>query len=339
MLGRTAPQRRILRFNSPLGEQLLEVYEIYSRRNQASTQAGSDDLIYDHVPRRVRVQIMYIWKSSIGRYVPPSRYHGSPRKRNNNRAWQALHDFVRREKGLLQLSESPRNPRDDCIEYLLNEPNVDNVLDIVELSFRIILILGDFDRNDVKEVGITQSSDDAISELNTRFKRANLGYQFESGQIIRTDNFAMHETIVKPTLLLLSDRHFAGAENEFLTALKHYRAGNNRDAITAANSAFESTLKTICKIKKWQYDQRDTAGRLLKIVRKNGLYPDYMKTSFEQLSGTLQSGLTPIRNRESSSHGQGPELKAPPEYMTEYALNLCATQIRFLIKSMRATMK
>ena len=322
----------------------MPVIDLYSRRKQDSTQVGSDGLIYDHIPDDVRVQIMYIWKSSIGRYVSrryrsSPRYRGSPRKRDNNRAWEDLHDFVRREKGLLQLSNPPRNPKADCIEYLLNEPNVDNVLDIVELSFRIILILKGFDRTDAKEVGITQSADAAIRELNTRFKQANLGYQFESGQIIRTDNFAMHETIVKPTLLLLEDRNFSGVNNEFLAALKHYRAGNNRDAITAANSAFESTLKTICKVKEWQYDQRYTAGRLLQVVRDKGLFPDYMGTSFEQLIATLQSGLPPIRNRESSSHGQGSEVKRLPEYITEYALNLCATQILFLIKAMRATMK
>ena len=322
----------------------MEVYDIYSRRNQASTQAGSDDLIYDRIPQSVRVQIMYIWKSSIGRYESrryrsAPRYLGSPHKHDNNKAWDTLNHAICREKGLPQLSNTPRNPRDDCIEYLLHEPNVDNVLDIVEVSFRIILILRGFDRNDAKEVGITQQPDDAISELNARFKQANLGYQFESGQIIRTDNLAMHKTIVKPTLLLLKDRHFAGAENEFLTALQHYRAGNNRDAITAANSAFESTLKTICKTNGWQYDERSTAGRLLKLVREQGLFPDYMGTSFEQLIATLQSGLPPIRNRESSSHGQGPEVKSPPEHVTEYALNLCATQIMFLIKSMHATMK
>ena len=322
----------------------MEVYDIYSRRNQASTQAGSDDLIYDHVPREVRFQIMHIWNSSIGRYESrryrsAPRYLGSPRKHDNNKAWDTLNHAICREKGLPQLSNTPRNPRDDCIEYLLHEPNVDNVLDIVEVSFRIILVLRGFDQNDAKEVGITQQPDDAISELNTRFKQANLGYQFESGQIIRTDNFAMQETVVKPTLLLLADRNFSGVNNEFLAALKHHRAGNHRDAITAANSAFESTLKTICKIKRWPYDQRDTAGRLLKIVRREGLFPDYMGRSFEQLIATLQSGLPLIRNHESSSHGQGPELKMPPEYMTEYALNLCATQILFLIKSMHATMK
>ena len=316
----------------------MPVIDLYSRRKQDSTQVGSDDLIYDHVPRPVRVQIMHIWNSSIGFYEPPS-YFEPPTNRNNNGAWQALHEVVCREKGLLRLSNTPRNPREACIEYILNEPNVDNVLDIVELSCHIILKSKDFAPNIAQNMGITQQPDDAISELNARFKQANLGYQFESGQIIRTDNFAMQETVVKPTLLLLTDRNFSGVNNEFLAALKHHRAGNHRDAITAANSAFESTLKTICKIKKWQYNQGDTAGRLLKIVRNNGLFPDYMGKSFDQLIATLQSGLPLIRNHESSSHGQGPELKMPPEYMTEYALNLCATQILVLIKSMRATMK
>ena len=316
----------------------MPVINLYSRRNQDLTQVGSDDLIYDHVPQPVRVQVMHIWNSSIGRYLSPG-YRKSSGKRDNSRAWDILNHVICREKGLLKLSNTPRNSKDACIEYLLNEPNVDNVLDVVELSFRIILKSKHLAQDDAKEAEITQQPDDAIRELNIRFKQAKIGYQFESGRIIRTDNFAMQETVVKPTLLLLTDRNFSGVNNEFLAALKHHRAGNHRDAITAANSAFESTLKTICKIKKWQYNQGDTAGRLLKIVRKNGLFPDYMKTSFEQLSGTLQSGLTPIRNRESSSHGQGPELKMPPEYMSEYALNLCATQILFLIKSMRATMK
>lgn len=317
----------------------MPVIDLYSRRKQDSTQVGSDDLIYDHVPKTVRVQIMYIWNSAIGSYVP-SPNHSSPTKRNNNEAWRTLHEAVCREKGLLQLSRHPCNPKEDCIAYLLNEPNVDNVLDIVELAFRLIHGLKNIRRYVPQNVGLILEPDDAISELNARFKQASLGYQFESGHIVKTDNLAMHETTVKPALsLLIGDSQFSGAENEFMAALKHYRAGDNRDAITAANSAFESVLKTICEISYWQYDQGDSAGRLLKIVRREGLFPDYMGKPFEQLIATLQSGLTPIRNRESSSHGQGSEVKSPPEHVTEYALNLCATQIMFLIKSMHATMK
>ena len=311
----------------------MPINDLYSRRNRDVTQAETQDLAYGNLPETVRNQIVLIWDSSIGYYAVPQYpfYDTTP---NNNSAWDTIHETVRRVRGLLRLSNRPLNSRDACIEYLLNESNVDNVLDIVEISFRVIFESGNILQSHARRIGITQSAGDAIDELNFRFKEASLGYQFESGQIIRTDSFATHEKIVKPTLSLLRDRRFSGAEDEYREALKHYRARNYRDAITAANSAYESTLKTICEINDWDYDQGDTAGRLLKVVRENGLFSDYMEASFDQLIGTLKSGLTPIRNRESSSHGQGPEPKNPPDHLAEYALNLCAAQILFLVSSM-----
>lgn len=316
----------------------MPVFDPYSRRNQDSSQAESQDPIYDNIPETVRNQIVHIWNGSIGHYSPYRR-PPSAIKQDNNEAWKALYDVVCREKGLLQLSNSPSNHRDDCIEYLLNQSNVDDVLDIIEISFLIILKCNEIDRHRAEMMGIKQPANDAIHELNSRFKNANIGYRFESGQIIRTDNLATHEKIVRPTLSLLTDRRFSGAAGEFSAALKHYRNGNYRDSITAANSAFESTLKTIFKIKQWDYDQGATAARLLQSARKNGLFADYMEKSFDQLIGTLKSGLTPIRNRESSSHGQGPEPKDPRDHVAEYALNLCASQILFLVKSMNEPMK
>ena len=316
----------------------MPVFDLYSRRNQDSSQAGSQDPIYDNIPETVRNQIVYIWNGSIGHYSPHRRPR-SPIKLENNEAWEALHDVVCREKGLRQLSNCPRNHRDDCIEYLLNQPNVDDVLDIIEISFLIILKCKEIDQHRAKSMGIKYPADEAIDELNSRFKNANIGYRFESGQIIRINNLATHEKIVKPTLSLLTDRRFSGVAVEFSAALKHYRNGNYRDSITAANSAFESTLKTIFKIKKWDYDQGAAAARLLQIARRNGLFADYMEKSIDQLIGTLKSGLTPIRNRESSSHGQGPDPKDPRDHVAEYALNLCASQILFLVKSMNEQSK
>ncbi len=316
----------------------MPVIDIFSRRKQDSKQSAPSTLVYDRVPVTVRNQIIHIWNASIGAYVDVADPYFLVSS-HNNKAWDNIHNTLCREKGLLRLSKSRQDHRVQCMEYLSNQQNVDDALDIIEISFREILELRYIDRYRAEEMGITQSPGDAIDELNFRFKDANLGYQFESGQIIRTDNFATHEEVVKPALSLLSDPQFSGAEIEFLAALKHYRGENYRDSITAANSAFESTLKTICKIKKWTYDQRDSAGRLLQIARQNGLFPEYMGTSFDQLISTLKSGLIPIRNRESSSHGQGPEPKNPPSHVAEYALNLCAAQILFLVKSMKETTK
>ena len=316
----------------------MPVFDIFSRRSEDAEQSASSALVYDHFPQKVRNQISHIWSASIGPYENLSEsYFGVPP--NNNEAWQYLHNTACREKGLLQLSSPFYNPEDACMKYLLTEPNVNDVLDIIDISFRIILRLRGIDRYRAEKMGIRQPANDAINELNFRLKCANIGYQFESGQIIRTSNFATHEKIIKPTLALLNDPRFSGAEIEFSAALNHYRAKQYRDAITSANSAYESALKTICKINDWDYDQGDTAGRLLKVVRRNGLFSDYMETSFDQLIGTLKSGLTPIRNRESSSHGQGPEPKNPTDHVAEYALNLCAAQILFLVKSMNEATK
>ena len=67
-----------------------------------------------------------------------------------------------------------------------------------------------------------------------------------------------------------------------------------KDAVTNANNAFESTLKTICKQRKWQYPQGATASNLLNIVRENGLLPNYLDNSFDQLVATLKSGLPKV---------------------------------------------
>ena len=51
-------------------------------------------------------------------------------------------------------------------------------------------------------------------ELNYRFKQHNLGYEFINSQIITIDSTLLHETAVKPTLKLLFEEGFEGAEDE-----------------------------------------------------------------------------------------------------------------------------
>jgi hypothetical protein len=101
---------------------------------------------------------------------------------------------------------------------------------------------------------------------------------------------------VKPALLLLADPRFAGAQEEFLSAHAHYRAGEHEDAILDANRAFESVMKAICDIKGWDYQKARGAGDLINIIRDKGLLPRYLDRSFDQLIATLQSGLPRVRN-------------------------------------------
>ena len=45
--------------------------------------------------------------------------------------------------------------------------------------------------------------DDAVVELNTRFREHGIGYQFESNKIVRVDSQFLHQEAVKPALQLL----------------------------------------------------------------------------------------------------------------------------------------
>ena len=110
-------------------------------------------------------------------------------------------------------------------------------LDAIELSFQVI----DKNRSSNKASKIT---DDAIEELNFRFKEAWwFGYQFTNKQIVRIDSEYIHAEIVKPSLKLLNQEQFSGAQQEFLNAHEHYRKGNAKEALNECLKAFESTMK------------------------------------------------------------------------------------------------
>ena len=219
-----------------------------------------------------------------------------------------------------------------CQNYLL-EASVDDALDIIEASFIYIdKIARKFNIHGRAKREITVTADEAIKELNERFRRAGIGYRFEDGKIIRIDSELIHSEVVKPALRYLQQRGFEGPREEFLKAHTHFRNGEMKDAVTNANNAFESTLKTICKQRKWQYPQGATASNLLNIVRGNGLLPNYLDNSFDQLAATLKSGLPKVRN-EQGGHGQGPTPRETPEYVAAYALHLAAAKILFLCEA------
>jgi hypothetical protein len=53
--------------------------------------------------------------------------------------------------------------------------------------------------------------DRAVFELNARFREQGIGYQYESGKIIRVDSQLIHAEVIKPALALLTALEYAGA--------------------------------------------------------------------------------------------------------------------------------
>lgn len=174
--------------------------------------------------------------------------------------------------------------------------------------------------------------DEAIIELNYRFKQHNLGYEFVNGEIIRIDNTFIHKEIIKPALKLLYDEKFIGAEEEFRKAFESKRNGDNKNAILEAGKAFESTMKIICDKRGYAYNTtKDTAKTLIQILEKNNFFPTYMSGHLRGVITTLETGLPVVRNK-NSGHGQGNNIISISDEIAEYALNLAASNIVLLVK-------
>lgn len=313
----------------------MPVFDIFSRRKRRAEQSEPDVYQYDEIPETLRVQVCRIFSKSIGAYKEYGEFDFSYHE-ENNQLWRELREMTAQELGRGTLANE-NEPQKDCLLFLHFEQNIDHWLDLVEILARAVdIICREYPEYERGSKGITQAPSDAIEELNVRFRQAKLGYQYENGQIVRIDSQLLHAEVTKPVLQLLSDPRFKGAEEEFLDAHRHYRAGEFEDCITNALKAFESTLKAICDLKCWAYSPGARASDLLKVIRREKLLPDYLDTSFDQLYGTLQSGLPKVRN-EAGGHGQGATLRQTPEYIAAYALHLAASKILLLLRAFQDT--
>lgn len=301
----------------------MPAFKLFSQRQKELSSGPSDILIYNELPAPFRVQVIHILTDSFGEQIEP-RYGA----RDVENAYQTIHDILIREYGIFQLS-THKTFEERIKRFILVDKEVDNVLDAVELCFRYIqkLIKGEYIKNTIRKL----NSKDAIEELNERFKQHAIGFQYETGLIIRVDSTYIHSEIVKPTLQLLFNPKFAGANEEYLKAHEHYRHGRNKESITECLKAFESTMKIICQEKGWNYNQTDTATPLVNTIFTNNLIPAHLQTQMNSFRSLLQSGIPTIRNRVGG-HGQGATTISADDETTRYALNLTGSNIIYLIE-------
>jgi hypothetical protein len=97
--------------------------------------------------------------------------------------------------------------------------------------------------------------------------------------------------------------HEAGTRIE-IAVPDHYKAGEYKDCAVDALNALESTMKVICDLKGWSYAQGARSSDLLKVLRREELFPEFADQSFDQLVATLKSGLPTLRN-ETGGHWSG----------------------------------
>jgi hypothetical protein len=294
----------------------MTVFNIFSKRQKKLRGETPEIFTYDNLPQELRVQIIHIIKDAVG---TQKNYTENYPKR--------VYDFIcsslSREYGRFSLT--------DTEDYSENQNN-EEAIDIIEFCFKYINSVIRKTNSYTTYTKVEASPEDAISELNQRFKEHGIGYQFEGNEIIRVDSTYTHSEIVKPTLSLLWNKKFRGANEEYIKAHEHYRHGRNKECLTECLKAFESTMKVICKEKGWAFDEaKDTSRKLIQICFQNNLVPIYIQNQFTSLQNLLESGIPTIRNRQSG-HGQGQTPQIVDDGMTRYGLNLAGTNIIFLVE-------
>ncbi len=292
--------------------------QLYSERIQQNVE-DLDVFVYEGIPTAFRNQLFFIIYDVANTVM----------KQDWGNLWNEIHNLFCREKGLKEMDESYGTSAHKIEKFIDGASDID-LLDFIDFVFHLFdTVLRDAYRYNPC-VKISKVVDGAIAELNYRFRQNKLGYEFVNGEIIRIDNELIHSEYIKPVLRLLHTPGFEGAEQEFMKAFEALRQQNTKSAIIEAEKAFESVLKAICSKNGYPFDpERDTAKKLISILKDNSYFPTYMEDHLSTIAKALENGAPTMRNR-TSGHGQGEDVVFVPDNYVDYVIGLVAVNILFL---------
>ena len=302
--------------------------KLFSERQKELRGEVPDVYQYDTISEELRNQIIHILDYALG---DPYRHAlGGSYPTGATKVYKLIRRTLCYKYGMRSLGSPSDFDHDAIHKFFLELEDNEKAIDVIELSFQLIDKHVRNHPNKYRNRKI--SPDGAIKELNDQFRGHGVGYQYESGQIIRIDSEFTHSEVVKPALIMLSNPMYKGADNEFRKAHEHYRAGRYKGCMDDCIKAFESCIKSICDARGWDYEGQRGVRDLIAIIFEHKLIPDFMQSHFSGLRSTLESGASTLRNRRSG-HGQGATIIPVPDYMAAYALHLTASNILFLAKA------
>lgn len=289
--------------------------DIYSKRNKKAP----DKLIYDRIDEKLRVQIIRTWKKFFNQYD----------EETSEKLWVNINSIICDEHGkptllgdyIGRFKESYR-----CEHYFENLESLEKSFDVIEIVFGAIS-----ETPEVIHQRISLSPEEITKELNGRFRENDFGYEFTMGRIVRVDNKLLHKDIVNEVIQLTNESLFSNANEEFLSALDHLRHGRNKEALNDNLKSFESTMKIIIHDMGWDYEENDTASKLIQKCLDKELIPKFLQSQFSALRTTLEAGIPTIRNK-NSGHGQGPKKIVVPDSLASYSIYMTGTCINYLIE-------
>ena len=154
----------------------MAIFDLFSKRQKALRGDIPDVYSYDDLPKALRVQIVHIWSDALG--SEEDYFDNYECGQNVKEAYKFIVDTLCREYGMFQLPTADKYHSrvylNELANYLLQVDDVEKQLDIVELSFRYV------DRitrkySYLRKQNASERADDAIRELNDRFKEHGIG--------------------------------------------------------------------------------------------------------------------------------------------------------------------
>ena len=198
----------------------MTVIDLFSKRQKRSRGEVPDVYQYETIPEVLRAQIVHIIRDAFG-------YFGT-HSRAALLGFKLIHETLCREYGRFSLGGLNDSDFDAVVNFLLHIQETDKAIDVVELTFQFIDRVVRENQTQYKNCKLLP--DDAIAELNHRFREHGVGYQYEYGMTMRVDSQLIHEEIVRPALYMLSDPMYEGANAEFLAPMSTTGQGSTRSA-------------------------------------------------------------------------------------------------------------
>ena len=290
---------------------------LFSQRKKK--QEGKVDFYeYDEISEEIRRKVFYTFDRNG---VHPSADYLK---------WDDLKKSICHQYGIVNINRIEDSFK-SIHEYMIN-CDLEKFLDCIQIFLYDQSQLSRFDKwgsnNPVLAVRNT------IRDINDIFQMDGIGYEvIQKGSeflIVRADSKYLHEEVVKNALTLLDDEKFKSPLHEFEKAIENYTRKNYPEAITWANSAFESVMKVILDIDSGDATQLIKGIINLKIKGKPFI-PSYYSNFGVQVKNLLQC-LPVKRNEEGMPHGKGKRKKEIDKSYAEFALHLCGSFIVFLIQ-------
>lgn len=193
---------------------------------------------------------------------------------------------------------------------LLDYGTWENVLDIIEVFYEN---LPESDKFSFQKA------------INDAFETEESDWIFVAGRFTRQDAGFVNREIVSNANDLLAAEGFEGAADEFRRAREALLADERREAVTYAQSSYESVMKTILR------RQDGNAKNLAESMRNGGHFNDIPEDIRRGFVEQVFNSLPTLGNR-LGRHGQGESVVEYPREYAELTLNLAAVFNLFLVK-------